>query len=190
MYYARFVILIMILTRCVERYGAGTIILIFWRSIPIAKTSFVQNILKIFQENSAIRKKKELKEEELPFTKNFSLVVSYPANRAILEIPERIRGFRPAIHPFDALENALESIPDFRSFIALFRMNENSSRKNLQNDHYARWQAKQVQAVNDAICKVIPEFGELHVTQKPFRISVLKKEKKLDFYSSLTGKNA
>ncbi|HIV99969.1 MAG TPA: AAA family ATPase [Candidatus Desulfovibrio intestinipullorum] len=133
------------------------------------------------------RMQKELKEEELPFTKNFPLVVSYPANRAILEIPERIRGFRPAIHPFDALENALESITDFRSFIALFRMNENSSRKNLQNDHYARWQAKQVQAVNDAICKVIPEFGELHVTQKPFRISVLKKEKKLDFLQLSDG---
>ena len=184
----------MILTRCVERYGAGTIILIFWRSIPIAKTSFVQNILKIFQENSAIRKKriglfpgckKNSKKKSSRLQKNFPLVVSYPANRAILEIPERIRGFRPAIHSFDALENALESIPVFRSFIALFRMNENSSRKNLQNDHYARWQAKQVQAVNDAICKVIPEFGELHVTQKPFRISVLKKRKKIGFFTAL-----
>ncbi len=137
------------------------------------------------QDRPFSRMQKELKEEELPFTKNFPLVVSYPANRAILEIPERIRGFRPAIHPFDALENALESIPVFRSFIALFRMNENSSRKNLQNDHYARWQAKQVQAVNDAICKVIPEFGELHVTQKPFRISVLKKRKKIGFFTAL-----
>ncbi len=139
------------------------------------------------QDRPFSRMQKELKDEELPFTKNFPLVVSYPTNRAILEIPERIRGFKPAIHPFDALENALESILDFRSFIALFRMSENSSKKNLQNDHYAQWQKKQVQAVNDAISAVIPEFGELHVTQKPFRISVLKKEKKLDFLQLSDG---
>ncbi len=63
----------------------------------------------------------ELKNEELPFTKNYPIVVFYPTNRAILEIPERIRGFKPAVHPFDAMDSALSSFLDFRLFIALFR---------------------------------------------------------------------
>lgn len=143
------------------------------------------------------RLRAELKEETIPFEKNFPLVVSYPTNRALLEIPERIRGFKPAVHPFDALENALESYLDFRSFIALLRMNENAckQRSNLQlslfdSSHlapYAQWQAKQVKAVNDAIKTVIPEFGELHVTQKPFRISVQKKYKSFDFLQLSDG---
>lgn len=129
----------------------------------------------------------ELEKEIIPFKNNFPLIVSYPTNRAILEIPERIRGFKPAVHPFDALDNALESNLDFRSFIALFRMSENYSKKNRYNDPYVHWQAKQVQAVNDAISMVIPEFGQLHVTQRPFRISVLKKEKQLDFLQLSDG---
>ena len=131
---------------------------------------------------------KEVKEGTIPFNKNFPLVVAYPTNRALLEIPERIRGFKPAVHPFDALENALESYLDFRSFIALFRMNENASTQppNISTP-YAQWQAKQVKAVNDAISAVVPEFGELHVTQKPFRISVQKNSKTFDFLQLSDG---
>ncbi len=133
---------------------------------------------------------KELEKEVIPFKKNFPLIVSYPTNRGILEIPERIRGFKPAIHPFDAIDNALENNLDFHSFIALFRMNENSSRQQHTDDPYAQWQLKQIQAVNNAISSVVPEFGNLHVTQKPFRISVLKKEKNWSFYNFLMGKGA
>ena len=130
---------------------------------------------------------KELEKEVIPFKKNFPLIVSYPTNRGILEIPERIRGFKPAIHPFDAMDNALENNLDFRSFIALFRMNENFSRQQHTDDPYAQWQLKQIQAVNNAISSVVPEFGNLHVTQKPFRISVLKKEKELEFLQLSDG---
>lgn len=133
----------------------------------------------------------EVKNGKIPFEKNFPLVVSYPTNRAIIEIPERIRGFKPAIHPFDALENALDSYLDFRSFFALFRMNENAFKQStstqsspfgqLPIDPYAQWQIRQIKAVNDAISTVIPEFDGLHVTQKPFRISVQKNSKKIEF---------
>ena len=140
----------------------------------------------------------ELEGEIIPFEKNFPLVVSYPTNRALLEIPERIRGFKPAVHPFDALENALESYLDFRSFIALLRMSENAFKQRSNSDqltlfdsfhldHYAQWQATQVKAVNDAISAVVPEFGELHVTQKPFRISVQKNRKTFDFLQLSDG---
>ncbi len=130
----------------------------------------------------------ELKDSIIPFEKNFSLIVSYPTNRAILEIPERLRGFKPAVHPFDALENALESNLDFRSFIALFRMSEKALEQDEKNpDPYTRWKAKQVKAVNDAICAVIPEFGELHISQKPFRISVQKNSRILDFLQLSDG---
>lgn len=140
----------------------------------------------------------EIKDGEIPFEKNFPLVVSYPTNRALLEIPERIRGFKPAVHPFDALENALKSNLDFRTFIALLRMNENAFKQRSNSpllsffdsaalNPYIQWQAKQVKAVNDAISAVIPEFGELHVTEKPFRISVQKNRKTFDFLQLSDG---
>ncbi|MBQ7608176.1 MAG: AAA family ATPase [Desulfovibrionaceae bacterium] len=131
----------------------------------------------------------ELKEEELPFTKNYPLVVSYPTNRAILEIPERIRGFKPAVHPFDAMDNALSSYLDFRSFIALFRQGEQSlaKRKSLMPDEYSEWLARQVKAVNTAIHKVIPEFGEFHVLYKPFRICIRKNNREYAFLQLSDG---
>lgn len=151
------------------------------------------------EENRPFSKlRKELREGTIPFEKNFPLVVSYPTNRAFLIPPERIRGIKPAVHPFDALENALESYLDFRTFIALLRMNEsafkqrsNSRQLSLFNashiDPYTQWQAKQVKAVNDAISAVIPEFDELHVTEKPFRISVQKNRKTFDFLQLSDG---
>ncbi|MBO4835886.1 MAG: AAA family ATPase [Lachnospiraceae bacterium] len=131
----------------------------------------------------------ELKEEELPFTKNYPLVVSYPTNRAILEIPERIRGFKPAVHPFDAMDSALSSYLDFRSFIALFRQGEQTLAKRmpLVPDAYAEWLARQVKAVNSAIHQVIPEFGEFHVLYKPFRICIRKNDREYEFLQLSDG---
>lgn len=134
-----------------------------------------------------------LKDEEIPFSRNYPLVVFYPTNRAILEIPERIRGFKPALHPFDALENALSSTLDFRSFIALFRQSEQAQEKNkkapllqLENE-YVKWQSKQIDAVNRAIHTVVPEFSTLHVTQKPFRTVIKKNSSEYDFLQLSDG---
>lgn len=122
------------------------------------------------------------------FEKNFPLAVSYPTNRTVPEITERIKDFKQAVHPFDALENALESNLDFSSFIALFRMNEKAFKQSEKTpEPYAKWKAKQVKAVNDAICAVIPGFEGLHVSQKPFRVSVQKNSRKLDFLQLSEG---
>jgi len=131
----------------------------------------------------------ELKEEGLPFTKNYPLVVSYPTNRAILEIPERIRGFKPAVHPFDAMDSALSSYLDFRSFIALFRQGEEmvAKRKPLIPDEYSEWLSRQVNAVNIAIHHVLPEFGEFHVQHKPFRICIKKRDSEYEFLQLSDG---
>ncbi len=147
------------------------------------------NFNDINEENCPILKLyTELKNSIFPFEKNFPLVVSYPTNRTVLEIPERLRDFKPAVHPFDALENALESNLDFRSFIALFSMNEKAFEQDVNNpDPYIKWQAKQVKAVNDAICAVIPEFKALHFSQKPFRISVQKNSREIDFLQLSDG---
>lgn len=133
---------------------------------------------------------KTLENEDIPFSHNYPLVVFYPTNRAILEIPERIRGFKPALHPFDAQENALSSSLDFRSFITLFRQSEQAvvtDQPRLFYDNYKQWQIKQIDAVNRAISSVIPEFGKFHVNQKPFRISIRKKAKSYEFLQLSDG---
>ncbi len=131
-----------------------------------------------------------LKGEEIPFSHNFPLVVFYPTNRGIFDIPERIRGFRPVFHPFDALENALSSTLDFRSFIAMFRQSEQAlfhRQGSLLSDAYTEWQARQVRAVNSAISSVVPEFKGLHVSRKPFRISITKQHEEFDFMQLSDG---
>ncbi len=151
--------------------------------------NFSGNFNDVNEENCPILKLyTELQDSFLHFEKNFPLVVSYPTNRAVIKIPECTSCFNPAVHPFDALENAIESNIDFRSFMALFRINEKTLEQDANNsDPYVRWQAKQVKAVNDAICAVIPEFGELHVSQKPFRISVQKNSREIDFLQLSDG---
>ncbi|MBQ7609346.1 MAG: AAA family ATPase [Desulfovibrionaceae bacterium] len=130
-----------------------------------------------------------LEEEELPFTKDYPLVVSYPTNRAILEIPERIRGFKPAVHPFDAMDSALSSYLDFRSFIAFFRQSEQMLARRAPRvpDEYSEWLARQVTAVNTAIHQVIPAFGELHVLHRPFRICIRKNDREYEFLQLSDG---
>ncbi|MBQ7738924.1 MAG: AAA family ATPase [Desulfovibrionaceae bacterium] len=88
-----------------------------------------------------------LKNEELSFSKNYQLVVFYPTNRWILEIPECIHEFKVAMHPFDAMENALSSYLDFRSFMAFLRQCELASLKagSVCSDEFFQWQARQVQ---------------------------------------------
>lgn len=104
--------------------------------------------------------------------------VYYPVNRAVLDIPERIR----TRHTFDRLAaSGLEGArTDFRLFFEWFR-----EREDLENERRVRGSSPslfvdpQLQAVRDAIPRMMPGFGDLHVERAPLRMVITKRDQRL-----------
>lgn len=120
---------------------------------------------------------------------NLPIFDYYPVNRAVLDIPLRIRGK----HSFDLLtayEGALTSGADFRTFFEWFR-----EREDLENEvmrQTKQWMLKedahaktedyqlldpQLEAVRTALTKFLPEFSNLTVRRQPLRMVVEKNGK-------------
>jgi predicted ATP-binding protein involved in virulence len=126
---------------------------------------------------------------------NIPLFVYYPVNRAVSDIPLRIRGQ----HNFDLLtayDNALTSGANFRTFFEWFRV-----REDLENEKFRDYQSldrfvkknsnasikpidsqfpdPQLEAVRDALSKILPSFSNLTVRRSPLRMEVEKNGKRL-----------
>ena len=100
------------------------------------------------------------------------LAVYYPVNRAVLDIPLRIR----KKHRFDRLsayDQALSGSPSsFRLFFEWFR-----EREDLENEYRRdkpRYRDSQLQAVRTAIERFLPGFRNLRVRRSPLRMVVDK----------------
>jgi len=143
---------------------------------------------------------------------NIPLFVYYPVNRAVLEIPLRIRGQ----HNFDLLtayDNALTSGANFRTFFEWFRVREDIENekfrdnlnlevetflerikeiKDFQNEYFGENQNvkpklidhqfhndTQLNAVRNALSKIIPKFSNLTVRRSPLRMEIEKNGKRL-----------
>ena len=116
---------------------------------------------------------------------NIPLFVYYPVNRSVLDIPLRIRGQ----HNFDLLtayDNALTSGANFRTFFEWFRV-----REDLENEKFREYQNvsikpidsqfpdPQLEAVRNALSKILPDFSNLTVRRSPLRMEVEKNGKRL-----------
>lgn len=110
---------------------------------------------------------------------NLPLFVYYPVNRAVLDIPLRIR----KKHNFDLLtayDDSLTSGADFRKFFEWFR-----EREDLENEQFRRSQNHnllteesaydpQLQAVRSALNQFLPKFTNLTVRRNPLRMEIEK----------------
>ena len=108
---------------------------------------------------------------------NLPLAVYYPVNRAVLDIPLRIR----KRHRFDRLaayDQALSgSSSSFRVFFEWFRQ-----REDLENEYRVekpRFRDHQLQAVRKAAESFLPEFRNLKVKRSPLRMVVEKNREEL-----------
>ncbi|NCR34628.1 MAG: AAA family ATPase [Microcystis aeruginosa S11-01] len=113
---------------------------------------------------------------------NLPLFVYYSVNRAVLDIPLKIK----TKHQFDSLsayENALTSGSDFRTFFEWFR-----EREDLENENRKYREAEikpegfcfpdpQLEAVRETIERFLPDFTNLIVRRNPLRMEVTKKDK-------------
>mgnify|MGYP006274985441 CR=1 FL=1 len=109
---------------------------------------------------------------------NLPLFVYYPVNRAVLDIPLRIR----TKHSFDLLtayDDSLTSGADFRKFFEWFR-----EREDLENEQLVQSKKQplfeeesfdpQLQAVRSALEQFLPEFKHLTVRRNPLRMEIEK----------------
>lgn len=114
---------------------------------------------------------------------NLPLLAYYPVNRAVLDIPLRIR----EKHQFSILtayEGALTSGADFRTFFEWFREredleNENFRKAGEQTPLPAFQQDKQLGAVRKAIETFMPGFKNPTVRRKPLRMEIEKESRVL-----------
>ncbi len=106
------------------------------------------------------------------------LFVYYPINRAVLDIPLRIR----KSHEFSLLEaydNALTSgAANFRSFFEWFRNREDLENEN-KRDSTDNFVDKQLQAVRAALECFLPEFKHFKVKRNPLRMVAIKHEREI-----------
>ncbi|WP_027185388.1 AAA family ATPase [Desulfovibrio inopinatus] len=100
------------------------------------------------------------------------LFIYYPVNRAVVDIPLRIR----SKHTFDQLsayDDALTSGANFRTFFEWFREREDLENETLRETGELRTDL-QLQAVRDALLQFMPAFTDLTVRRSPLRMVVKK----------------
>lgn len=116
---------------------------------------------------------------------NLPLIAYYPVNRAVVDIPLRIR----TKHHFsllDAYDESLTSGANFRTFFEWFREREdleNEARRDQQtlfcDDSAVRFPDPQLEAVRTALSQFMPDFRNLTVRRSPLRMEVDKNGERL-----------
>ncbi len=111
---------------------------------------------------------------------NLPLFAFYPVNRAVLDIPLRIRE-KHSVDLLSAYDESLTSGANFRTFFEWFREREdleNEARRDQQtgiaNKSGSILPDPQLEAVRDALAQFMPGFKNLTVRRNPLRMEVEK----------------
>lgn len=110
--------------------------------------------------------------EDQPANTNLPLVVYYPVNRAVLDVPLRIRG-SVTFEQLGALEGSLsQNGRSFREFFAWFRQREDLENEGRLEGTIVR--DPELTAVRHAIARMLPGFENLRVRRSPLRMVITK----------------
>lgn len=114
-----------------------------------------------------------------PEPTNLPLFVYYPVNRAVLDIPLRIK-HKHQFNPLIAYKDALTSGANFRTFFEWFREREDLENENFKYrdtvhkpDDFC-FPDPQLEAVRQAIYGFLPDFSNLTVRRSPLRMEITK----------------
>lgn len=133
---------------------------------------------------SEVAKKLQTEISENDENINLPLMVYYPVNRAVLDIPLRIRG-KHSFSLLTAYDEALTGGAGFRAFFEWFREREDLENEIRRDQHTlfqktnAPFPDPQLEAVRHALEHLMPEFKDLTVRRSPLRMEVEKNGKKL-----------
>ncbi|NKX28632.1 AAA family ATPase [Rhodobacteraceae bacterium R_SAG6] len=147
--------------------------------------SDLSKLAKLFQANL----------DEDPDLASLPLVVYYPVDRAIVDIPIRIRG-KHQFNQLSAYEDSLKSAANFRRFFEWFRAQQEVTRSFTMDSIIAHLKsggtleslddlpydaaAQQLDVVCRAIYRFMPGFSNLRVMYRPLRMMIEKGETNLN----------
>ena len=100
---------------------------------------------------------------------NMPVFLNYGTNRSVLDVPLRIRN-NHSLTKRAALERALESSLDFRTFFMWYRNQEDIENEQKSVDY----QDKLLQCVRTAIKNMMDDIEEIKVRRSPLRMVVIK----------------
>ena len=115
---------------------------------------------------------------------NLPLLVYYPVNRAVVDIPLRIRA-KHCFSLLSAFEESLTSGANFRTFFEWFREREDLKNENLKYTNSLfktedpQLSDPQLNAVRKALNRFMPELKNLTVRRNPLRMEIEKEGKRL-----------
>jgi len=124
-------------------------------------------------------KKLQVRISETEEKVNLPLFVYYPVDRAVLDIPLRIRE-NHSFKLFAGYDHSLEGGTNFRAFFEWFREREdleNENRKYIDDSNKPEgfcFPDPQLEAVRRALERFLPEFTDLTVRRNPLRMEVKK----------------
>lgn len=118
------------------------------------------------------------KKIEANLQESLPLAVYYPTNRAVLDVPLRIKQ-KHLFESINAYDSALaKGKIDFRRFFEWFR-----NREDLENEKYRdnliEEKDSQLEAVREAIYSILKSFSNLRVRRSPLRMTLDKKKQQL-----------
>ena len=109
---------------------------------------------------------------------NLPLFVYYPVNRAVLDIPLRVRG-RHSFDVLSAYDDALTGGSNFRTFFEWFRECEDLENENRKYLDEELCPVPELEAVRRALSQFMPTFKNLTVRRDPLRMEVEKNGQRL-----------
>lgn len=157
----------------------------WWHIVKVRKGHSKKDVQSILNFASEFSKRLQREITESNGQVNLPLFAYYPVNRAVLDIPLRIR----EKHSFDLLsayDGSLTSGANFRTFFEWFREREdleNEARRD-QNTIFAdfntaKFPDPQLEAVRNALSRFMPEFKNMTVRRNPLRMEVEKQGERL-----------
>ncbi|WP_271105867.1 AAA family ATPase [Pseudomonas tohonis] len=121
--------------------------------------------------NSYVQKIIEAEDEEEPYF--LPVVAYYGTNRSIRDEVQRRRGHKKNLTRFDALANALDPAPKFRTAFEWFSAMEDQERRNKELHRNFDYKLPELQAVREAITRMLPEgFKNPRTETRPLRFVI------------------
>ncbi|MYC34889.1 MAG: AAA family ATPase [Chloroflexi bacterium] len=109
-------------------------------------------------------------EGEEPF--DMPIVASYDTDRAVLDVPQRRRGFNREFSRYQALDGALSARTNFREFFIWFYAKENEELRHQRELRDFDHRSKELSAVRSAIESTIGGVSSPRIETRPLRFVV------------------
>ena len=119
------------------------------------------------------------------------LIVYYPVNRSVLDVPLEIEEDYYSFNQVDAYEDALSGLKiNFDSFFKWFRVIEETENEERRDN--TEYRDRQLEAVRQAIYSILGnDFNDIRVRRKPYpRMTIKKQDQELDIEQLSDGEKS